>query len=366
VRDGIFFLLESLQIKDVDVFRFARFQLGRGYRNLAEAQALRRLPESQERDLLIDHLDQKRAVRLENVLRGLATQDRSGRMKIIWRGVSSADPRQRSNSFEALEDSMHRSLSTIMLPLLENLSPQQSLAIGRKAFQLPEFQPGADALCSHFLAKEDWVTVVLTLALIAEQGVTAGLRLPVEGLTTSQNPHIRHLAEVVMGTKRAAATETDNRLESEISVPEKILHLKEIYIFEGLSVSELAAVASVTEEVVYPPGKIVIREGDAGDTMYLVVDGEVSVLKAQGGQDNGNEIELDRIRTGDYFGEMALFEDTLRSATIRTEKETRLLVLDKADLKEIVREYPEIALHICTVLGGRLRKLHEKLQSYEK
>ncbi len=62
-------------------------------------------------------------------------------------------------------------------------------------------------------------------------------------------------------------------MESEISLPEKILHLRAIQIFQDLSVSELAAVASVTEEVVYPAGEVVIREGEPGDTMYMIIKG---------------------------------------------------------------------------------------------
>jgi CRP-like cAMP-binding protein len=115
--------------------------------------------------------------------------------------------------------------------------------------------------------------------------------------------------------------------------------------------------------VLHAPGEIVIEEGTSGDTMYLVVKGEVSVLKGRGEE---TTIELDRISEGDYFGEMALFEDTVRSASIRTEKETRLLVLHKREFTEIVREYPEIALHICRALGSRIRKLHEKIRQYEK
>jgi CRP-like cAMP-binding protein len=90
------------------------------------------------------------------------------------------------------------------------------------------------------------------------------------------------------------------------------------------------------------------------------------VTKGQQGEDTTHEIELDRIRAGDYFGEMALFEDVVRSATIRTAEESRLLVLNKQEFTEIVREYPGIALHICRVLSDRIRRLHQKIQSYEK
>jgi len=152
-------------------------------------------------------------------------------------------------------------------------------------------------------------------------------------------------------------------MEAEISIPDKILHLKGIQIFEGLSVSELAAIASVTEEVVYPANQIVIKEGESGETMYMIVKGEVAVIKGYG---TDREMDLDRIPAGDYFGEMALFEDTVRSATIRTREDTHLLVLHKREFTESVREYPQIALHICKELASRIRRLHEKLEAYEK
>ena len=363
VRDGLFYLLESMDIKNLDVFRAARFQLERSYRNMAEAEVLRLLPESRERDLLLDHLEQKSKVRLENALRVLATQDRSGQTRTIWRGISSADLRQRSNSLEALEDLLDPSLSSIIMPLLEDLPPSQCLAVGRKKFKLPDFDSDPAGIYPHLLAKQNWVTVVLTLYLVSHQGVDDSVKEAVEDLTGSKNVYICQIAQCVFDLKQDRPVKKEDEMGTEMSVPDKILHLRKIQIFEGLSITELAAVASVTEEIVFQPGETVIKEGEPGETMYLILEGEVSVNK---GREQGREIELDRISAGDYFGEMALFEDIPRSATIRTQKETRLLMLHKREFAEIVREYPQIALYICRVLGARLRRLHDKVQRNEK
>ncbi|NQU13769.1 MAG: cyclic nucleotide-binding domain-containing protein [Desulfobacteraceae bacterium] len=366
VRDGLFALLESLDIKDVDVFRFARSQMERCYNYLAESEGLRSMPESEERDLLIAHLENKKHMELENVLRVLATEDSSGQMRAIWRGIFSANARRRANSLEALDDSIDASLSRIILPLLEESAPSETLRFGRKNFQLPDFDSDKSALCSHFLSKKDWVTVVLTLYLLAKQGLDGVNKGIVKEHIESDNPYIRQMARRVMEMQSGDSAQTEEDMETEMSIPDKILRLKGIEIFEGLAVGELAAVASVTEEAVYPPGDFVIKEGEAGDTMYLVVKGKVSVLKGQEGEEGGREIELDRIGAGGYFGEMALFEDVVRSASIRTEEESNLLVLHKQEFTEIVREYPQIALHICKELSGRIRHLHEKVKSYEK
>ncbi len=360
IRDGLFDVLETLNIKDLDVFRFVRAQMERSYRNLSEAVALKHVPDCDERNLLIDHLRQSKQTRLENVLRVLAIQDRTGQMRIVWRGLASADPRQRSNSVEALDDLLDPSLTRIMLPLLEAIPDDQCLRIGSRHFDLPRFNSDLGAIYRHLLDKKDWLQRLLTLNLIRRQGLDGLEEARILELAESENAHIRRMARSVARRHGSGSSIKEDRMTTEISIPDRILHLRGIQVFEGLSVSELAAVASVTEEEVYPAGKEVIREGDPGDTMYLIIQGKVSVIKGQGDPD---ETELGQIGSGDYFGEMALFEDDVRSATIRTIEETRLLVLHKREFTEIVREYPQIALHICKVLSQRIRKLHEKVKS---
>ena len=144
----------------------------------------------------------------------------------------------------------------------------------------------------------------------------------------------------------------------ELTIPDKIIHLKGIDIFKGLSVGELAAVASIAEEQEKKPKEIVIREGDLGQRLYLMIEGEVSVIK---GYQTDQHVELDRIHASDYFGEMALFEDDTRSATIQTESLSRFLTLHKMEFREIVREYPQIGMHALKALSSRLRKFNHKV-----
>jgi hypothetical protein len=255
------------------------------------------------------------------------------------------------------------SLSRIMVPLLEKIPASQVLDVGRKNFQLPRFDSRPDALYTHLLAEPDGVTVILALYLMANQGPKDLDPEVTRKLAHSDNAGVREMAQHVIRHYSKGTVMEEEEMANTITIPDKILHLKGIHIFNGLSVSELAAIASVTEEEVFPAGQTVIREGEPGETMYMIIKGEVAVLKDQGG---GSEIELDRIGTSDYFGEMALFEGDVRSATIRTCEESSLLVLHKREFTEIVREYPQIALSICKVLGDRLRKLHEKVRDYEK
>ena len=366
IRESIFKLLQLLNIVDLDVFRYARNEIHRGYICLAESQGIAMLRDSQEKELLFDHLNQKIEVMMENVLRVLASQDNSGKMRIVWRGVFSNDARQRSNSLEALENQTDRSLSEIMIPLLEKLSLEESLETGRQHFDLPVFDGKPAELYTNLLSHADWVTVLLCLGHSVRVGAdSAADRIEPEmlkDLIKWDNPHVRHMAQWALDVNHVHPEENMN---ASISVSDKVLHLKSIQIFKDLAVSELAAIASVTDEVTVEAGEDFIKEGDAGDIMYLVIEGDVAVIKGAE-QTGGRGIELARIKTGDYFGEMALFEDAPRAATIRTVDKSWLLALPKDEFAEIVREYPQIALHICKAFGGRIRELHDVIKGYEK
>jgi hypothetical protein len=341
LRDGIFRLAESLDIKDVDAIRFYRSELEKGYINLAEAEAVRHLPGSLERDLLLEHLEEKRTVQLDNVLRGLAAMDTSGQMRTIWRGISSTDTRQRANSLEALESMVDRSLSNTMIPLLENPDPSECLTAGRKHFNLPRFDSDPATICSHLLAQDDWVTVALALRVSAQLAPQTIGEKGIEELAGSENAHIQEA--------------------NAIRLPERILQLRQIQMFEGLSVNELAAIALKVEERDYGPDEVVIKEGEIGEEMFMIVVGGVSVIKGGAGEWE-EDVELERVGAGSYFGEMALFDDIVRSASIITTETTSLLLLHKQAFEQIMEEYPEIALNICRELIRRIRRLQEKVE----
>jgi len=267
VREGIFTLLESLNIKDLDTFRFARSQIECSYLYLAKSESLQNFPDGPKRNLLKDHLNQKSLLQIENTLRVLAAQDQSGQMRIIFRGIFSTDARQRANSLEALDNLLDNSLSKIIIPLLEDSPPSQRLAIGRKNFQIPDFYSDKTILYTHLLNEEDWVSVTMALYMAEDLDLEKIDRETILALTRSENVYIRQMAQCVMDKHEGHSSKKEGGMEAEISIPDKILLLRGIEIFEALSVSELAAVASVTEEIVCPPGEIVIKEGDTGETM---------------------------------------------------------------------------------------------------
>jgi CRP/FNR family transcriptional regulator, cyclic AMP receptor protein len=104
-------------------------------------------------------------------------------------------------------------------------------------------------------------------------------------------------------------------------------------------------------------GEIIVRQGDVGECMYVIQTGRVEVFKEQ----NGEEVPLGTLEAGDFFGEMALVDRAVRSATVRAIGETRLLSVDKRTFLRRVHEDPALALRIVEKMSRRIRDLHKEL-----
>lgn len=103
----------------------------------------------------------------------------------------------------------------------------------------------------------------------------------------------------------------------------------------------------------YRPGEIIVRQGEMGDCMYVIQDGDVDVLK----EENDTQIVVDTMHTGDIFGEMAIIERTVRSSTVRASSPARIMTIDKKTFVRRVQEDPSLALSVLKVMSQRIRKL---------
>jgi hypothetical protein len=359
VREALFDLLSDMAIKDLDVYRFVQLQARTCYQLMIQAQGVRQLPDDALQELLAVHLDERVWFTLQTTLRVLAAQDRSGRMQKISRGILSADKRQRANSLEAMDDVLDKSLGRLLMPLFDDMDTSERIAAGKRLFPNDVNGITTASLIDALLASRNWVTLLLTITLVKRMEAFPKVFPRIQALAEHDNPDVSRAARDLLVKKPDSPSPQEAAMQAAtISLTDKILYLKKIEIFSDLSINELAAVASVTEEVFFNEGETVFEEGARGDTLFLVVEGDVAVVK---GCSADKQIELDRIGAGDYFGEMALFGDDLRSATIRVKKASRFLILHKQELQEIVREFPQIALHVCRVLTMRIRHLHGKI-----
>ncbi|MCG8620281.1 MAG: cyclic nucleotide-binding domain-containing protein, partial [Desulfobacterales bacterium] len=359
IRRGIFNLLEHMDIKEFDILMFAKNQILKSYTSLAMGVKLKQSSQSPVVEMVSDHLLQKKDLILENVIRVLAINDKSGKMKTAWRGIFSPDTRQRANAIELLSDVLDRKAFNQMVPLLESPTPEKALDEGSKLVKLPDLNKEGEDVLTRLLNSEDWVDVIMGLSLVRNDRETYDVQALTTHLKSHENPIILKEVEMVSNTATSADNTTEQIQTAEISMGEKILLLKEIDIFSGLSAEELAAIAAETEERDYPEDAEVIRQHEMGETVFLIIDGEVDVIMEQ---PDGKQVVLDQISSGGAFGEMALIDDAPRSATIKTVRPCRFLILHKQEFKETAMEFPRISLQICSVLSQRIRGLHAKFQ----
>ena len=112
---------------------------------------------------------------------------------------------------------------------------------------------------------------------------------------------------------------------------------------------------------VYKPGEIIVRQGDAGDCMYVVQSGKVEVIKEK----DGKEVRLAELVEGDFFGEMALFEKgAVRSATVRPVGEVRVLSVDKKMFLRKIHNDPSLAFRIMQKMAGRIREMNNEMMRF--
>lgn len=107
----------------------------------------------------------------------------------------------------------------------------------------------------------------------------------------------------------------------------------------------------------YRDGEVIVREGETGDRMYIVQSGRVRVTRnAEGG-----EIHLTELKEGDFFGELAIIEAEVRSATVRAFGDATLLSIDKKNFLRRVHEDPSLAYLVLQRLSQRIRQLTDEL-----
>ena len=108
---------------------------------------------------------------------------------------------------------------------------------------------------------------------------------------------------------------------------------------------------------IYTDGSVIVKQGDTGNLMYIILKGEVEVIR----ENNGEQIVLSTLKKGDIFGEMALFSGQPRSATIRSKGETRVLTVDKRLFMTRVHEDPSFAFQLLRRMAERILRLDEEI-----
>jgi CRP-like cAMP-binding protein len=140
--------------------------------------------------------------------------------------------------------------------------------------------------------------------------------------------------------------------------------LGQVPVFETLAPDDLQRVVEVAVPRTFPGHHVIFREGDASDTCYVVRAGHARAVREH---PDGRIIALAHFGPGDIFGELAMFDDELRSATVETLDEVHAIAVLGSDMRRLLRQHPDIAVKLVIALGRRLREANERLarQSFQ-
>jgi CRP/FNR family cyclic AMP-dependent transcriptional regulator len=134
----------------------------------------------------------------------------------------------------------------------------------------------------------------------------------------------------------------------EVGSDERVKLLRDVWLFERCSTSELAAIARLASGVAVEPGTVLATEGTPGHEFVVVVEGTASVLR--------RGAEVGQIGPGMFFGELALLDGGPRTATVRALTPMQALVLDRSAFDELVdRAIPSVARRMLVTLAERFR-----------
>lgn len=250
---------------------------------------------------------------------------------------------KKAYALEVIDIQTPRELKGSVLPLLDDLSPEQLRLRLSGSFPQPQLACG-QRLCELALNAERRLDAWTQACALYTASVLALPNLPemITALLDAPDHLVRETAAWLQ--QSTTASRGDRRMLSTI---EKVIILKTVSIFAETSDDILAEVAAIATETDTSAGENIFEKGDSGDSMYMIASGRVRVH-------DGNR-SLNDLVAGNVFGEMAVLDPEPRSASVTAIEDTQLLRLDQHALYELIDDRPEVARGLLQVLSQHLR-----------
>ncbi len=349
LREVLIRVLSELRMPEAEVVGPVRSEMEVAYGLVAEQATLEDLEESPGRDFLVDGLRVDYGERVRAVFRLLRAVGLGREMDLVERGLRSKDRRRMAVAVEGMEKVIHSSIGRLLVPLVDELPLWERLATGAKAFGISS--PPLEDLLPRYLDSGDQVRQIGVCALLAERGEAQKWAEPLRRLAREGPPTVASQA------RGALQEEVEEEMETELTTLDKVLFLRKVELFRELDVRALTAIVTVAEERTAEPGVFLCRQGDEGESMFFIVAGAVQVLRE--GPD-GTSVELAEVGPPEVLGEMALFEDKPRTASLCARERTTYLEISRVGFQGIMSEYPQVGAAASRTLSHRLRMVLER------
>ncbi len=280
-------------------------------------------------------LQRREAQVAQRILHALALIGTPESIRIISEGLKSKDQEMRAQALEALDTLGDKRIARGLIPLLEGSTAgatEEPHTVLNKLSSNPD--PWLRGLAVHSIGE-----------LLARD-----LQTLVARAREDPEPIVREAAASAVVVTGGDMPETLKTL----GTIDRILFLRQVPVFADLEPEDLKQIAEIAAERVFPAGEYLCREGDIGDELFVIVEGQVRVAKGS----NGELRTLRTLQVGEQVGELAILREQPRSATVIAEGgSVRVLVIRGDAFKAILRDRPEVAMAMLSSLAQRLSML---------
>ncbi len=300
--------------------------------------------------LLVDILKYRVLSSEERLVKAVGLFGNPRAMDLVNKGLKAGDASSRAAALEALETLGDKRIANDVLPILDRG--------GLLTTDADEKMRLVDAV-KTLLEHEEQRLRILAMYVVAELGLKE-LFPALRKAATDHDQLIKESARDALsrlGGVVIMKTSKNLKTLKTLSLMDRLILLREVPMFAGLSPEDLERVANIAEEQLYLDQSLLCREGEFGDTLFIITSGKVDVIKTVG---NTEKVLASR-GVGEFVGEMAILESAPRSATLRANGSVRVLVIDGNAFTAILLDRPEVAVSALRHMSKRVRQLNEQI-----
>jgi len=293
--------------------------------------------------MLADTLRHRISLVEERLVKAVGLFGNPNAMELVRKGLKAGDASARASALEALETLGDKRITTEVLPILDHgglfLADDEKKNVAEVA----------EILIRH---NDRWLRAMGAYVVIELQ--IEDLYVEVRKLSAlDQDVLVKDAAKSALtylgGSVRMKTLKT-------LSTLDRVLLLRDVPMFTGLSPEDLEKIAEIAEEQLFIDQALLCREGEPGNTLFIIASGVVDVLKKTGKID---QVLASRSR-GEFVGEMAILEAAPRSATLKARGGVRTLVIRGDEFHSILYDRPQVAVSVLKRMSSRVRELNEK------
>jgi HEAT repeat protein len=294
--------------------------------------------------LLVETLKHRELLSEERLIKGVGLFGNPQAMNIVRKSLNAGDASTRAAALEALETLGDPMITKQVLPILDRGG----------IFVVDDDQKiDVSIVIGGLLESDDYWLRAISAQAEFELGLTEHIPL----LRKMKSDPVLLVKQAAQNALAGMDGTAEMKTLRTLSTLDRVLLLREIPMFSRLSPEDLEQIADVAQEQLFAAGAVICREGEPGDSLFIIVNGTVNVIKKIG----DDQTILAVRKNGEFVGEMAVLESSMRSATLQADGDVRMLVLDGDSFKAILRDRPEVAISVLQHMSRRVRELNERV-----